>query len=404
VKLRKMKDGWLLDSGRIMGSRIRKLYTTEKAAKEALDRAQYLSDEVGKRLMMVWIGIPACEVAEIIRYRQDILALQSSPNWAKGRELHLAYVKSISNGGLLIKLVAEYVARKTKGGKAKEYVRRLERDLGKFAAKHPHLTAADVTDKHIDSFLDDLRLEGITRDNRVRDIRGLFSFAQKLKLCEGNPADLTEPIKIVKRRIKTFTLREIAALLWVADHHPEWELIPYIALGSWGSARACEAFRLDWANLQVGEKVLVYEAAATKTNQERVAENLPEVLLDWLKPYVEPSGPMSPPETTVEWRRSRFLVPAVKKLLPDFKWVHNGLRKSSISAEFAASKDARAVAVRHGTSPEMLFRNYRAVMLQSDGEAYFRLTRTGIVAHLRGVVPDAELDAWLHKHASQTEG
>ncbi len=404
MTIRKVKTGWVLDSGRIFGQRIRRIYKTEAEAVAAKSHAKKLGMEIGQRAMMVWLDIELDEIVEIIRYRQAILAIQEKPDWAKGQELHLRYAKSVASGAILLVLIGEYVARKRKAGLADEYVDRLERDLNKFAVRYPKLTVPDVDYTHIDEFLDELSLTGITRKNRIRDIRGLFGFAIKKGLCETNPADLTVPTKIVKKRIKTFTLQEIAVILWVADNHPNWELIPYLCLGLWGSARACEAYRLFWENLQQPDNCLVLEAAATKVNQERVTEDLPAVLMDWIRPYAKRVGPMAPPETTVEWRRARYLVPAVRKLLPAFKWVHNGLRKSSISAEYAASKDAKSVATRHGTSPEMLFRNYRAVMLKSQGEQYARMTRAGIIPYLRGIVPEAELTAWIKKWGIQLDG
>ena len=51
-------------------------------------------------------------------------------------------------------------------------------------------------------FLDKLGIEAITRSNRIRDLRGFFNFAKKRNPALVNPADLTEPIKIVKKRAK----------------------------------------------------------------------------------------------------------------------------------------------------------------------------------------------------------
>jgi len=215
-----------------------------------------------------------------------------------------------------------------------------------------------------------------------------------------NPAELTEPVKIVKKRAKIFTLQEVAVILWVSDHHPKWELTPYLTFGLFGSARVCEAFRLDWDAYIEDECALILEAAATKKNQERVTENLPPVLLDWIKPYIKSSGPLSPPESTVEWRRAHYLIPAIRKILPHFVWRKNGLRKTSISAAYALTKDAKAVAADHGTSPEMIFSTYRAVMRTKDAAQYPQLTRNNITKYLRGLVPDEELDAWDRKYSA----
>jgi alpha-amylase/alpha-mannosidase (GH57 family) len=210
---------------------------------------------------------------------------------------------------------------------------------------------------------------------------------------------MTEPIKIVRKRIKAFSIQEIAVILWVADHNPEWELMPYIVCNLWGSSRVTESFGLDWSAYEPEESALIFEAGITKLNQERVTENLPPVLLNWIKPYIKSAGPITPPESTVEWRRSKFLIPAVQMILPTFQWLRNGLRKTSISADYAITKDAKATAAKHGTSPEMLYRNYRVVMRIKQAEKFAALTRANLTAHLRGLIPDEELDDWDDKFA-----
>jgi hypothetical protein len=209
---------------------------------------------------------------------------------------------------------------------------------------------------------------------------------------------MTEPIKIVRKRNKAFGLRDLAVILWVADHHPEWDLVPYIAFCLWGSSRVCESFGLDWSVYTPEEGALVFEAGITKPNQERVTENLPPVLLDWIKPYIKAAGPITPPESTVEWRRSHYLIPAIQKILPEFEWLRNGLRKTSISADYAVTKDPKGTAAKHGTSPEMIFQNYRMVMKISPAEQFSQLTRANIVLFLRGLVPDADLTAWSDRY------
>ena len=103
---------------------------------------------------------------------------------------------------------------------------------------------------------------------------------------------------------------------------------------------------------------------------------------------------MCPPESTIEWRRVHYLIPAVQKILPGFYWKDNGLRKTSISVHFAFYKDAPLTAAQHGTSDRMIFKTYRKVMLRSQAKPYLHLGRAEIVDLLRGLIPDEELDAW----------
>ena len=399
MKVSRLADGrWEFDSGEVGGARVRRIFKTQADAEALLRKAKEARKRDGEKLLMDWLSLDASEIREIVEYRREMVTLNGKPDWEKGRELHLAHLRASKSGGRLDALLEAYIARKRKAGRNGAYVDRLERELAAFIEKYPRLTAADVTDTHIDSFLDAQGLAHITRSNRIRDLKGLFSFAKKRNLCIVNPADLVEPVKIIKKRAQVFSVEEVAVILYVADIHPELELVPYLSCGLYGSARVSEAFRLDWQDFILEERALVLEAAATKVNQERVSEDLPPVLIDWIRPYHQEKGPISPSESTVEWRRAHYLVPEIQKILPDFNWKRNALRKTSISATYAVTGDVKATATKHGTSPDIIFKNYRAVMRKAEAARYFELTRQTVFELLKGLIPEEERQAWHRKH------
>ncbi len=94
-----------------------------------------------------------------------------------------------------------------------------------------------------------------------------------------------------ERESRHFAFQEIAVIFWVSETNPQWELTPYLAFNAWGSSRACETYKLDWNMYDPDEKCLVLEAAITKPNQERVTEDLPDVLHDWCRPMYENPAP-----------------------------------------------------------------------------------------------------------------
>ena len=61
-----------------------------------------------------------------------------------------------------------------------------------------------------------------------------------------------------------------------------------------------------------------------------------------------------------------------------FTWKRNALRHSFISYRLAVLKDVAAVALEAGNSPTMIFRNYRALVTESEGKTWFSIAPEAI--------------------------
>ena len=59
------------------------------------------------------------------------------------------------------------------------------------------------------------------------------------------------------------------------------------------------------------------------------------------------------------------------------RMVHNGLRHSFCSYRLAVTKSAAQVALEAGSSPKMLFENYRELVTEKDALAYFGILPNG---------------------------
>jgi hypothetical protein len=137
MKVVAMPDGRSqFDSGEVQGSRVRRIFETRDAAETLMRRAKTMAKDEGEKLLVEWLSIPPAEIGEIVRYRRAVIELNDQPDWNKGRELHVAQLVAVKKGGKLDEVLKDYIERKRKAGRNKDYVDRIERELGAFVRRY----------------------------------------------------------------------------------------------------------------------------------------------------------------------------------------------------------------------------------------------------------------------------
>src|SRR5262245_36132097 len=86
-----------------------------------------------------------------------------------------------------------------------------------------------------------------------------------------------------------FTPAEISAIFAAADS----EILPALAIAAFAGLRLAEVARLDWCEVKLAEKVIVIEAAKSKTAARRLV-SITDNLEEWLIPRARPFGPVNP--------------------------------------------------------------------------------------------------------------
>jgi hypothetical protein len=118
VKIKRLAKGqWEFDSGEIQGQRTRRVFETEDAAGAFLRKAKKMSKDEGERILLEWLTISGNEMAEIVRYRREMVGELGHADWQTGRKLHLGHLTATKHGGLLSNLLGEYIQRKRKAGR-----------------------------------------------------------------------------------------------------------------------------------------------------------------------------------------------------------------------------------------------------------------------------------------------
>lgn len=218
-----------------------------------------------------------------------------------------------------------------------------------------------VRAEQVKEFLASLEVGGRSYVNYARAIATLMNFAKARKWY---PRDV-DPLEGIATEfdddgeIEIFTPKELAKLLT----HAEPGLVPFLAIGAFAGLRHAELLRLDWS--EVKPSFIEVTKKKAKTRSRRLVPIQPN-LERWLADHRKESGPVIPFPSM--FRPIQELVKRSK-----VKWKQNGLRHSFCSYRFAVCKNENEVAMEAGNTPQKLYQNYRELVTEADGKAWFSI-------------------------------
>jgi integrase len=121
---------------------------------------------------------------------------------------------------------------------------------------------ASITTSDVDGFLrseQNRGLSNVTANAGVRVLRIVFNHARRKGITATNPAESCDLLEEDPDKRLPFTLDQVRALLTIAD--TEWRGL--ILLGFYAGMRLGDAARLTWANIDLENRVVVFEAQKT---------------------------------------------------------------------------------------------------------------------------------------------
>lgn len=121
---------------------------------------------------------------------------------------------------------------------------------------------ASITASDVDGFLrseQNRGLSNVTANAGVRVLRIVLNTARRKGVITSNVADAVDLLEEDPDKRLPFTLEQVRALLEVAD--TEWRGL--ILLGYYAGIRLGDAARLTWANIDLENRVVVFEAQKT---------------------------------------------------------------------------------------------------------------------------------------------
>jgi integrase len=341
------------------GKRSRSFFETKREAETFAEQ---------KNIELLNGGIEAAQFPSALRVMAREAATTLAPFGKNIRDavgFYLPHLQAMNRTCTFRTLTDELLIAKKKDGSSARYLGDLRSRLGQFAASMGNKTVASLTARDVDEWLRALEVSATTRNNFRRVLIVAFNFAQAGGYCVGNPAEASAKAKEVETPVGILTVDETSRLL--ASAPPR--LLPYVAIGAFAGLRRAELERVEWKEVDFRAGVIEVTATKAKSARRRVVKIMPN-LAQWLRPYVENRGNVTPSEY-------RELLDAAREAASIEVWPNNALRHSFASYHLARFKDAAALAHELGhTNATLIYQHYRQVVRPAQAARYWRITPT----------------------------
>jgi integrase len=256
----------------------------------------------------------------------------------------------------------ELIENRKASGASVRYCNDLRLRIGRFCKDFPKQRMSEISITDVDNWLSALQLAPITRNTFRRDLRTLFSFGMTRRYCAENPVLQTRKAKETDGDIEILSVAQTAKLLESASEGT----LPFWAIGAFAGLRRSEIERLDWAQVDFESGVIEVKARHSKTATRRLVMMQPN-LCAWLAPYRAHRGNFCPENLRVRIEADRDRAGLREN------WPPNALRHSFGSYHLAHFKDAPALALQMGNSPDVIFRYYRELVKPKDAARYWQI-------------------------------
>ncbi len=262
--------------------------------------------------------------------------------------------------------IQELLAAKTRSGKKESYVRGLGWSLKKFAKDFEGAKMHEITRDDFETWLDEEEFSLPTRRNYIRDCSILFNYSIGKKWMAISPSEGVQKPEVEDREIVALTIRQAARLLVLARSSSQFRaLLPAVAIQLFAGLRTSEISALDWK--EVRSRQIIVLASKAKTRQRRTV-SISGNLESWIAQDRKSEGSVAP-----QGREFRTLFQLFTKAARSQPWPRNALRHSFGSYHYAAHKNENLTAAEMGNSPSMVFKHYRAVILDGEESRYWNL-------------------------------
>ena len=272
--------------------------------------------------------------------------------------------RSSTQGIKVRQIVEELLAAKKSDGLSKRYLETIRAHLHRFA-NHLNEPIELITTKQIEEWLRSRKLAGKSRNNERGSIGLLFHFAQKRGYLPKSKPTEADDVAIAKEHGGTIGILKPAELQRLLETPAPGEIHLFLAIGAFTGMRSSEILRLEWSDINFDRVFITVAPEKAKTATRRIVPILPNAML-WLTPYRGATG------FIFRSRRDVDRVIAFAKG-QGVSWPNNALRHSYASYRLAVVASADRVALEMGTSPRKLMQNYRELVGEKEGQAWFSI-------------------------------
>ncbi|MCU0785323.1 MAG: hypothetical protein MUF81_14970 [Verrucomicrobia bacterium] len=265
---------------------------------------------------------------------------------------------------LPLKSIAEQClrAKEAKGCRPRS-LRKLRTTIDRFLVGRRDRPACEITSAEIHEFLTRNGWRPATAKSFLIDLRTLFSFGVRNKLCRDNPALFVELPRLEDKPPGILTPAQSGALIQRC-RVAETTLLATLALCLFAGVRPEEAHRLAWED--VGPDFVEIKAHKAKTRRRRLVTITPQ-LRAWLDLARAVKSELPAANHAAKFNRVRRLAGLFKD------WPHDAMRHSFASYHMAKHRNENTTAQEMGNSPTMIYHHYRELVRPADAEAFFNI-------------------------------
>lgn len=274
----------------------------------------------------------------------------------------------------LKEIVTEFAAARSAMGVHADYVKNIQRQLGRLVAAFAGRTLPLLRTPDLDKWLGGQGWQPVTK-NDTRKI--LITFGNWAKangyLPAGRPTEFDGMLayKVPATKVAIYTPAELRTIL-DRVHAKLPELLPWTGCAAFLGARVSELALLRWENVNFERGFVEVASHKIRTKSRRLVP-LHHALRAWLLPLKQDSGPI-----TDYAAPGAALARALSGTGVELR--DNGFRHSYITYRVAQVNDTARVALECGNSPEIIFQHYRELVAPDDATAWFGTLPTAVPA------------------------
>ena len=333
------------------GKRQYRYFKDEKSAKE-------FAREKNDELRRDGNGHHELSIAEryaVLQAREDKFDLMAAV-------MHYRTYLATENSSVIVEIaIEEFLSIREKGTGA-VHVCDLRSRLGKFAQSFGKRSVASITLSEVDGWLLGLACAQQTRLNYLKALRNFFTFCVEHSYCKTNVATNAQKVIVTPEEIGILSVNQARALLFSCEK----ALLPSVAIGMFAGLRRSEIRWLDWAGIDLDEKLITVTKSKTGNRRKPRFVKISENLAAWLAPHRAISGSVWP-------RNYRNLLEKTAVLAGIVPWPHNALRHSFASYHAAYYENTATTARQLGHSESVLAQHYDKRVKLEDARAFWQI-------------------------------